>query len=357
MPVPIRDSRNCAYTGLVLRTSLGLALVLIVASAACGRVNYDPVGVTGDLDAGTLLIDASKDGIDAGANCASAAVTGSYNGDGTSGRVIDTGVQPALVILQSDTSKEAIIRMATMPADTSKSLAGEQALATGMISHATKGFTVGADMRVNQVGQPYHWLALPLSVGVAGGEYDGNGASQSITGLGFGPEWVLVADEGDGAPVVHMQHPSNFTFRLDVGAGVPNGVVSLDADGFSLGSRPFSNDAGRHFHYVAWRSTPGIIATGGYAGNGAQRRDISGLGVTPSYVMTHGLSNGVMHRFESLAVGAALAVVAQAPIAGTITDFGLDMFTLGSNGAVNGQGVDYSYSAFATCSPSTATRN
>ena len=330
---------------------LGFALVLFVASTGCGRVNYDPLAAKGDLDGGSLLIDASKEDIDGGANCASAVVTGSYDGDGTRGRVIDTGVQPGLVILQSDTGKEAIIRMATMPNDRSKSLNGQQATATGLISHATNGFTVGSDDRVNQVGQPYHWVALPLSAGISGGEYDGNGATQSITGLGFRPEWVLVADEGDGAPVVRMQQSGNFTYRLDLGDSVPDGVTSLDPDGFSLGSRPFSNDSGRHFHYVAWRSTPGIIATGGYVGDGAVGRDISGLGLTPSYVMTHGSTIGLIHRFASLSVGSALAVTTQAPIPSTITDFGADWFTLGASNAVNGLGVDYRYSAFATCSP------
>ncbi len=330
------------------RLSLGLVLVFGLSSHACGRVNYDPVALSGDQDASGSAIDASAN-IDGGPGCSAAAVTGSYIGDGSDGRIINTGVQPSLVILQSEAGQETVIRMATMANDSSKSLVGSQTMAPGMISNADNGFAVAPDSRVNGPGQTYHWLALPLAIGIWRGEYDGNGTSQSITGLGFRPEWVLFADEGDGSAVVHMPQPANLTFRLDNGTGVTDGVSSLDADGFTLGGRPFVNASGRHFHYVAWRSAPGSIATGNYVGDGDPNRQVSGLALTPSYVMTHRLNSVVMQRFASLPTGVALPVIAQTPIADTIKGFSANAFSLGAANEVNELGSDYTFTAFATC--------
>lgn len=329
--------------------SLGLALILILAGSACGRINFDPVALTADQDADTLLIDAALTGDDASPNCNAAAVTGSYVGDGVSARIIDTGVQPVLVIVQSDAGEEAVIRMATMPINLSKSLVGAQLLEREMIAHASNGFAVGGDSRVNQLGQTYHWLALPLSAGIGQGQYTGTASAQSISGLGFRPQWILFADEGDGAAVMHMPQPASLTFRLDDGTGVTDGVTSLDADGFSLGGRPFVNALDHEFHYVAWRSTPGSIDTKNYVGDNANGRILSGLGFTPAYVMIHTPNSVVLHRFQSLPIGQALPVIAQTPIAQAIIDFAVDGFSVGSLPGVNEFGAEYTYSAFATC--------
>jgi hypothetical protein len=329
----------------VFRPSQAACLALILAASACGRVNYDPIAQTGaELDAGNSI-----DADPASTNCTAVARTGSYVGDGTNGRVIAAGVPPALVIIQSDGAEEAVMRMASMPINSSKPMVGPQAMGTGMISHTANGFAVGSDARVNQSGLTYHWLAIPASAEVASGMYTGNGSGQAITGLGFSPEWILFADEADGVTVIRTPQPAAFTFRLDDGSGVPDGVSSLDADGFTLGTRPFVNSNGRSFHYVAWRSSPGSATTGTYLGDGSADQIVSGLGLTPSYLMTHSRDRPLMHRFDSLPAFVSLSVIARAPIADTITGFLADAFSLGASANVNETGTSYTYSAFAAC--------
>jgi hypothetical protein len=69
--------------------------------------------------------------------------------------------------------------------------------------------------------------------------YVGNGAgSQSITGLGFQPDIVFIIPI-TGTSSAFLRTP-NFTtvnsYRLDTFTVITNGIISLDPDGFSVGS-------------------------------------------------------------------------------------------------------------------------
>jgi hypothetical protein len=85
--------------------------------------------------------------------------------------------------------------------------------------------------------------------------YTGNGSTQSITGVGFQPDWTWI--KGRGAATSHQLYDATrgATKRLisqnDSGEDTAtNGLTAFDSDGFSLGTDGSSN--GSSATYVAW---------------------------------------------------------------------------------------------------------
>ena len=85
--------------------------------------------------------------------------------------------------------------------------------------------------------------------------YTGNGSTQSITGVGFQPDWVWAKDRG---AVVHHTltdssrgvHYDLFSSSTSQQSNDTNGLTAFDSDGFSLGSSTNHNVSSNT--YVAW---------------------------------------------------------------------------------------------------------
>jgi hypothetical protein len=99
--------------------------------------------------------------------------------------------------------------------------------------------------------------------------YTGNGSTQSITGVGFQPDWTWIKSRGDtsnhriydgvrGATKVIYSNLTN------VEGTDTNGLTSFDSDGFSLGTEGQSNGNGVNFASWNWKAgTTGSGTTGG----------------------------------------------------------------------------------------------
>jgi hypothetical protein len=59
-----------------------------------------------------------------------------------------------------------------------------------------------------------------------------------------------------------------------------NRIQSFQADGFQIGSNVDVNESGTPFHYIAWAASH-QVSTGSYTGNGADNRNITGIGFQP----------------------------------------------------------------------------
>ena len=71
--------------------------------------------------------------------------------------------------------------------------------------------------------------------------YTGNGSTQSITGVGFKPDWVWVKQRGGTTNHKTSDIVRGVTLALqpndaDAEATDSNGITSFDSDGFSLGA-------------------------------------------------------------------------------------------------------------------------
>jgi hypothetical protein len=144
--------------------------------------------------------------------------------------------------------------------------------------------------------------------------YTGTGATRSITGAGFKPDWVWIKERSASASAHNLSDAvrgagkalfSNTTdAEYDYGTGTGGNLRSFDSDGFSLGTATQTNDNGTTF--VSWNwlganttvsNTSGTITstvsantTSGfsvvsYTGTGANATVGHGLGAIPKLII------------------------------------------------------------------------
>ncbi|MBI1886016.1 MAG: hypothetical protein HYS09_06865 [Chloroflexi bacterium] len=290
-------------------------------------------------------------------------VTGTYTGDGTDNRAITgAGFQPDVVIIKGNTAQVAVIRTSTMTGDNAKPMAGASGLTADLIqSLDANGFTIGTDARVNGNTINYYWVAFKLAAGeLKVSSYTGNGTSQSITGAGFSPEYVMVLSAAANA-AVHRSSTMPSTDVFDGGAVAADRITSLDADGFTVGASSNVNTSGTTYHYVAWNVVAGRINVSSYAGNGTDNRNISGAGFQPGYVIIQKQSDGgivPVHKPDSTGTttDTDLDFFASANNTNGIQALQADGFQVGTNSEVN-QSDTYHWMAFKASTTNTGFRN
>ena len=159
--------------------------------------------------------------------------------------------------------------------------------------------------------------------------YTGNGSTQSITGVGFQPDWLWIKSRGatgnhrthDVVRGVDKQLYPNLT-NVEYTYSPNTGVTSFDSDGFSLG-----NDVGQNTNnetYASWNwkaggtgsansngtisSTVSANTTAGfsivsYTGTGANATVGHGLGAAPAFYMVKSRNNAYDWRCYHKSLG------------------------------------------------------
>ena len=145
--------------------------------------------------------------------------------------------------------------------------------------------------------------------------YSGNGSTQSITGVGFQPDWVWVKCRNNGKHHSVYDSVRGATKYLYMNLNYAevtdsNSLTSFDSDGFSVGT---FGDVNGSFNYASWNwkangtsttnpsggtitTTASVNTTAGfsvftYTGNGSAAHIAHGLGVAPTVVIIKGRSN------------------------------------------------------------------
>jgi hypothetical protein len=282
--------------------------------------------------------------------------SGSYTGNGADNRnITGVGFQPDAVIVKASTNQISVMRTSTMAGDATKPLSGGTGLQTNRIQALqSDGFQVGTDAQVNSGGgspPTYYWVAFKSFPGdMALGSYTGNNTSQSITGLGFSPEYVMILGATNERAVQRMPAMAR-TYEFEGDNGSTTGITSLDANGFSVGSDDEVNNNAVTYHYVAFNEDVDEIDTSSYTGNGAASRNITGVGFQPDYVIVRAFNTGGTQR-EGVQKATAVPdpgsglFTATAGITNGITDLQSDGFSLGNDANVNNNTTPYAYVAF-----------
>ena len=196
--------------------------------------------------------------------------------------------------------------------------------------------------------------------------YAGNGSTQSITGVGFQPDWTWIKSRGDtsnhriydgvrGATKVIYSNLSN------VEGTDTNGLTSFDSDGFSLGTEGQSNGNGVNFASWNWlagngtasngngsiTSTVSVNTTAGfsivsYTGTGSAATVGHGLGVAPSMIINKCRSATQNWATYHASIGATKAVFLDGTDAATTSSSYFNdtaptssVFTVGNSGDTN----------------------
>ena len=208
--------------------------------------------------------------------------------------------------------------------------------------------------------------------------YSGNGSTQSITGVGFQPDWVWVKCRNNGkhhsiydsvrGATKYIYSNLNYAEVTD-----SNSLTSFDSDGFSVGT---FGDVNGSFNYASWNwkangtsttnpsggtitTTASVNTTAGfsvftYTGNGSAAHVAHGLGVAPTVVIIK-VRSTTDHWFvkhpgiasnEYLYLNGDSAKVSGAN-AWSATNPDATKIYIGTDGGVNASGVTYVCYAFA----------
>ncbi len=296
--------------------------------------------------------------------------TGTYVGDGTDDRAITgLGFQPDMVMIKDNTNvgnNGFIFKTSSMTAELTLVTAENDAnLTTNHIqSLDTDGFTVGDDADVNTANIMYHYVAFSGSDCTATGtfcvgSYTGTGAAQSITSVGFQPDVVLTKRSGNRRAAWKSSAMAGTTSaRLNGGADfATNGITSLDATGFTVGTRNEVGLNGVTYYYFAFKEVANFMDVGTYTGNGTDNRDITSaidvnLTFQPDFVWTKAETNqsAVASIREHYGDRSFLFTDGNSNrnyIQDLLSTGG---FQIGTNNRVNQNTTEYNYVAFAGAS-------
>jgi hypothetical protein len=188
--------------------------------------------------------------------------------------------------------------------------------------------------------------------------YRGTGADQSISGLGFEPDFVWLkgrnyAEHHHLYDTIRGATEVLYSNRTVAESSDTLGLTSFNPDGFSIGSRHEINNSGYTFVGWAWDAGENNAPTGHssvtYTGNGGTQ-SIKGFGFSPDLVWVKNRSNVESHNlFDSVRGSSGNYKTLQTNTTGAEITPGVTMlstldsdgFTLGTNGGVNQSGDSF----------------
>lgn len=332
-----------------------------IASFATTGVN---VGASDNTSAAVYTYIAFKSG--------SGVAEGSYAGDAVDNKQIaGLGFLPAAVFIKNSSSATVNNRRAVFSTrshfdDYASYSADAVADATNIIQVLeTNAFRVGSDIATNETGATMYWFAIgnenaPQATGTFSfeeGVYTGTGVGSSVTGLPFAPDLVLIKSDGATGLVGRSRLMNgNNTAHFGVStAAFTGGIVSLDANGYSVGTAAEVNSAGVTYRWQAFGNAYNPVtqtgatdfAIGVYLGNAIDNRNISGIPFQPDLVFGRSVSL-VTSKFRTSAfVGDLSAPFAAGSDAANIyQQFNSDGFQVGSAVDANGVSVLQYWIAF-----------
>ena len=224
----------------------------------------------------------------------------------------------------------------------------------GIQALQSDGFQIGTAVQTNESAATFYWVAFGGAPDYSAngtfkmdtGTYTGTGAALPITGLGFRPDLVIIKDNAANYAVFRTSVMAGDTtaYLSNALANFTGGVISLDSDGFTLGTSTISNTTGGVYQWQAFGDAynpyegagAADFAVGALYGNGIDDRNITRLPFQPNMVTVkrNGASAGVW-RASSLSGDLSSFFGATAETANVIQALNGDGFQVGTNAAVN----------------------
>lgn len=234
----------------------------------------------------------------------------------------------------------------------------------------TDGFTVGASAGANENTKTFYYAAFggavdPVASGTFSmmtGSYSGTGSGQSITGLGFAPDLVMIkhTDQATDQYAVFRTRTlwgDSTLYFAEALTAFTGGITSLDSDGFTIGTHATVNTSGDTYYWQAFGNAfdpytntgAADFLIGVYTGNGLDSRDITRLPFQPDLVTIKRSSSGnfaATWRSSDLSGDNTGQFSAGAEVANRIQAINSDGFEIGDNNGVNAANSDNQYFAF-----------
>ncbi len=348
------------FFGTTARNTTGLYIASFAATTFT-------VGGTDNANTGVFYYVAFKAG-------SSVMAEGTYAGNATDNRnITGLGFQPNMVMVKNATSATAASRSTVMNVtesygDSSNFVGAATANAVNVIQALqSDGFQVGTAAQSNGTGDTYYWVALGGAGGYSAsgsfemdvGSYTGNGTSQSITGLSFKPDLVIIKDNAANAAVFRtaLMAGNSTAHTSTATANFAGGITSINSDGFTVGTAVQVNTSGNTYHWQAFGNAynpydgtgASDFAIGAYYGNGVDNRNITRLPFQPDLVSSkrNGATAGTF-RLSATAGDLSSFYGATAEGANRIQTLNSDGYQIGTNANVNTAANLYNWFAFKT---------
>lgn len=300
---------------------------------------------------------------------------GTYTGNGVDNRNVVTalGFEPDMVLVKNTSSatannRRAVMNLTTHYGDMSTYVADAVAGAVNLIQDLQiNGFQIGSGVNVNENTSTFYWFAFggsPLPSSGSGtflmktGVYTGTGTNQTISGIGFQPDLVIIKSDSTQFAVFRTR-----MMRGDITAHLSSattdfagGITSLTGDGFTLGSSLITNTTGSVYQYQAFGNAynpytntgASDFAVGLFYGNGIDNRDIEELPFTPGLVtIKRNSTSSAAFRVSANTGDQSNVFGATAQAINLIQNFNSLGFQVGTSAQVNNLASNMYWFAFA----------
>lgn len=271
-----------------------------------------------------------------------------FTGNGTDNTPITTATActPDVVIIKrNEAANHAYISTSTMAASTSYQLTNTSSTPASLCvkSFISTGFTVGTNGQCNQNGDDHYYVSLcPNGANdMEVGTYTGDGTdNRDITmAASWTPELVIIVNEGTSARVWRgaTSHSGDSSSHISTAsADATNHIQSFGAGTFQVGTAVNTNTI--PFHWIAFKGDAAGIATGSFAGDTNDNRDIT-TGFPQEFVMVKhpSTTDGPSYRFTGMS-GDLSFCLSEAAAANQIQALGATTFQVGTDACSNSNG-------------------
>lgn len=364
----ILKAHSTAGSGGLFKTSTtidNISLMFAATADSVGTITLDPDGFTvvgTNANTATAYYTWIAFG---GSDCSSSGnfCVGTYVGDGTNPRLINTGFQPDLVWVKMTGAYDTTWRTSDMPDNYAQyfSATAQNSDGSFFTTLVSTGFNVGATN--NTASAIYYYVAFKNTANnILTGYYDGDATARNID-VGFQPDFVFLKNSATTDRAVYntteMMGKVSYSFSdLDsVSAGI-TGLISTPVAGFGVDTNTYCNGSGNRIYWAAFggasdvRNSSGTfkMAKGTYTGTGATGDYVSidNLDFAPDLVIVKGNTTQIGVFRTSLMAGNITAYLTGATSNTTNAIVSLDPsgFTIGHSAVVNTAGATYYWEAF-----------
>lgn len=184
--------------------------------------------------------------------------TGVYYGTGADNRNInDLPFQPDLVVIKRNGASLATVRTSLYSGDLAGYFSTTADAANIIQAFNPDGFQVGTSTVSDGNGSLYRWFAFKIGTNFNLGSYTGNGVNGTQVAAPFWSDLIWVNRTTSSAAV---QRPSTMTGTNTQSflnsALITNGITSINASGFTVGTNAAVNASGGSYRYAVWRVPP-----------------------------------------------------------------------------------------------------
>lgn len=326
------------------------------------------VGATANIDGAIFHYIAFK-------NSADFMQEGTYTANNTDDRnITGVGFKPSFVLVKNATNAtggntHTMFSTSEHFGDRSSFFNPNSSASDNIQALQNDGFQVGTSIYTNgSASDTHYYVALtgdtPAtatgSFEMATGSYTGNGTSQTISGLSFAPDMVIIKPTTAFQAVFRtsLMAGDSTGYLQRTNANFEGGITELTSDGFSVANTTFVNTSGTTYHWQAFGNAfnphentgAADFALGTFTGSSVDNRTIDRVPFQPSLVTIKTTSNGYEGVWKSSEqVGDLTGFFgASAETTDLIQSLNSDGFSVGSgtNRAVNYTGYLYHWFAF-----------